>query len=245
MNSNGPDFDWLIARVYEAAMQGLDWKNFAAQAADVLGVDHLTLIARDGMSVLHVLSSSISFNDYRIEAYPGSLKTPIGQLCASAMCERPAIARCIADLPGVAGDPFYRKVLVPADCAGVIIAHNRDGGIDAAASGLLRSGRDNFSGRQIAAFASLARHLTSALALRERLMGRPKALPQNFTPREIEVAQALLRAPGIDSVALQLGIRRETARSHLKTMFQKTHTRNQAELLCLLSTPPDEPFLRR
>jgi DNA-binding CsgD family transcriptional regulator len=57
----------------------------------------------------------------------------------------------------------------------------------------------------------------------------------DLTPREIEVAEALLRGHSIESMCHALGISRNTAKSHVQSLFRKTRTSRQSELVHLLS----------
>jgi DNA-binding CsgD family transcriptional regulator len=52
-----------------------------------------------------------------------------------------------------------------------------------------------------------------------------------LTPREAALAQALLDGQKIDSAARALGVGRETVRSQLKSLFAKTGTNRQADLV--------------
>jgi DNA-binding CsgD family transcriptional regulator len=58
----------------------------------------------------------------------------------------------------------------------------------------------------------------------------------HFTHREIEIASALLEGHSIDSLAARLGISRNTARVHLQSLFRKTDTNRQSDLVRMLST---------
>lgn len=55
-----------------------------------------------------------------------------------------------------------------------------------------------------------------------------------LTPSEIAFCRRLLRGESIVEAADQLGITQGTARTRLKTIFQKTGTSRQAELMLLL-----------
>jgi DNA-binding CsgD family transcriptional regulator len=57
-----------------------------------------------------------------------------------------------------------------------------------------------------------------------------------LTPTEIKVAQAIALGLSGSQAAASLGIRYNTLKTHLKRIFQKTHTRRQAELLRLMGT---------
>jgi DNA-binding CsgD family transcriptional regulator len=57
-----------------------------------------------------------------------------------------------------------------------------------------------------------------------------------FTPAEARLAAALLTGDPLDSIADKLGVRLNTVRSQLKSLFSKTHTRRQAELIRVLMT---------
>jgi DNA-binding CsgD family transcriptional regulator len=57
----------------------------------------------------------------------------------------------------------------------------------------------------------------------------------NLTPSEARVALFLAGGRSIEEAAYQLGIARETARSHLKSAFRKTGTHRQGELVALVS----------
>jgi DNA-binding CsgD family transcriptional regulator len=55
-----------------------------------------------------------------------------------------------------------------------------------------------------------------------------------LTPAEAALAVELVEGDGLQSAAMRLGIKRETARTHLHHIFEKTGTRRQAELARLL-----------
>lgn len=55
-----------------------------------------------------------------------------------------------------------------------------------------------------------------------------------FTPAEINVAHHLLQGADLDGVAARLGISKNTARTHLYRVFDKTGVRRQTELIRLL-----------
>jgi DNA-binding CsgD family transcriptional regulator/PAS domain-containing protein len=55
-----------------------------------------------------------------------------------------------------------------------------------------------------------------------------------LTPTEAALAVELVEGDGLQSAATRLGIKRETARTHLQHIFEKTGTRRQAELARLL-----------
>jgi DNA-binding CsgD family transcriptional regulator len=57
----------------------------------------------------------------------------------------------------------------------------------------------------------------------------------DMSPREVDVAQALLRGQSLDHLCGLLGISRNTAKVHLQSLFKKTGTNRQAELVHLLS----------
>jgi DNA-binding CsgD family transcriptional regulator len=56
----------------------------------------------------------------------------------------------------------------------------------------------------------------------------------NLTQREALIANALARGEDLAAVAPRLSIGIGTARNHLKSIFRKTHTRRQAELVSLI-----------
>lgn len=55
-----------------------------------------------------------------------------------------------------------------------------------------------------------------------------------LTRREAALATAMASGGGLNEAADQLGITRETARSHLKAVFAKTETRRQTDLVALI-----------
>jgi len=59
-----------------------------------------------------------------------------------------------------------------------------------------------------------------------------------FTPVESSIAVLMMESLDTAAVAHELGIARNTLRDHLKSMFSKTHTRNQGELLHILLRCP-------
>jgi DNA-binding CsgD family transcriptional regulator/PAS domain-containing protein len=56
-----------------------------------------------------------------------------------------------------------------------------------------------------------------------------------LTSRELAVAEALLEGHSLESLASSLGISRNTARVHLQSLFQKTATNRQVDLVHLLA----------
>ena len=56
-----------------------------------------------------------------------------------------------------------------------------------------------------------------------------------LTLREIEVASAILGGHSLDSLAARLGISRNTARVHLQSLFRKTCTNRQSDLVRVLT----------
>jgi len=56
-----------------------------------------------------------------------------------------------------------------------------------------------------------------------------------LTPREFDVAAALLSGHSLESLCNLLGIRRNTAKIHLQALFRKTATNRQSDLIQLLS----------
>lgn len=57
----------------------------------------------------------------------------------------------------------------------------------------------------------------------------------DLSPREAEVAEALLAGHSVESLGALLGISRNTAKVHLQSIFRKTATNRQSELVHLLS----------
>ncbi|MHA3790079.1 helix-turn-helix transcriptional regulator [Sphingomonas sp. YL-JM2C] len=56
----------------------------------------------------------------------------------------------------------------------------------------------------------------------------------DLTPSEARIAREIAQGSGVTAVATAAGLSRETVRSHLKTIFEKTNTRRQSELAMLL-----------
>jgi len=57
----------------------------------------------------------------------------------------------------------------------------------------------------------------------------------DLTPAQSRVARMLLTGKSLQAAALELGVSRETAKTHLNAVFAKTGTRRQADLIVLLS----------
>jgi DNA-binding CsgD family transcriptional regulator len=55
-----------------------------------------------------------------------------------------------------------------------------------------------------------------------------------LTPAEARLVLRLVAGDSLRSAAKALGIKYETVRTHLKSVFQKTRTRRQAELVILV-----------
>jgi len=60
----------------------------------------------------------------------------------------------------------------------------------------------------------------------------------NLTPAELRVASALLAGHSPEQYALEAGVSRTTVRSQLSSLFRKTGTRRQSELVAVLSRVP-------
>jgi DNA-binding CsgD family transcriptional regulator len=56
-----------------------------------------------------------------------------------------------------------------------------------------------------------------------------------LTPSELRLCSRLLTGESLRQAATRLGVTYETARTTLKIIFRKTHTRRQAELVLLLA----------
>ncbi|WP_375402289.1 helix-turn-helix transcriptional regulator [uncultured Sphingomonas sp.] len=65
-----------------------------------------------------------------------------------------------------------------------------------------------------------------------------------LTPREAELAGALMAGHSVESAAAALAMSVATARIHLRRLFSKTDTTRQAELMRLLARMPvvNTPF---
>ena len=98
------------------------------------------------------------------------------------------------------------------------------------------------------------RHIGGAPASVMLVLGDPtqaqcpdaSTLAQHYglTGREALFAQVLVEARSLRSTGTQLGIAQETARRHLKSIFEKTRTHSQTELIHLLARHP-ATFLSR
>ncbi len=73
--------------------------------------------------------------------------------------------------------------------------------------------------------------------LEKRLAAAPGDLAQAFglTPTEGRLAARLLNEDSLETAADQLGVRYQTARNFLKSIFQKTETHRQGQLISLLA----------
>jgi DNA-binding CsgD family transcriptional regulator len=90
---------------------------------------------------------------------------------------------------------------------------------------------------------------TVLAAIHERY-GTPRAMPAilrdlfGLTPAETRLAALLTQGVGLPDACAQLGIKRETSRTQVKSIFNKTRTSTQAQLahlLTRLSTMLTEP----
>jgi len=73
------------------------------------------------------------------------------------------------------------------------------------------------------------------LEARVRLVERDVMSVFNLTPAEARLAARLSSGDSIDEIAAELGITYETSRKQLKSIFQKTDTNRQAQLVALLA----------
>jgi DNA-binding CsgD family transcriptional regulator len=82
-----------------------------------------------------------------------------------------------------------------------------------------------------------ARALIVPTDLGRKAAPRPDVLAHAFglTPAEAKLAAIIARGESPEQAAEQLGIARETARNQLKSVFAKTDTHRQTELVALLS----------
>ncbi|WP_395666051.1 helix-turn-helix transcriptional regulator [Methylocella sp.] len=81
------------------------------------------------------------------------------------------------------------------------------------------------------------RALATLAPLGPKLGPAPALLSKIFalTPSEAKLASIIARGSGPDVAALELNISRETARNQLKSIFSKTATHRQGELVALLA----------
>ena len=63
-----------------------------------------------------------------------------------------------------------------------------------------------------------------------------------LTISEARFSQTLVRSRALNAASVELGISRETARRHVKSIFEKTQTHSQAELIHLLVRHPSAIF---
>jgi DNA-binding CsgD family transcriptional regulator len=85
----------------------------------------------------------------------------------------------------------------------------------------------------------LAAPVAAALVRIIELDMRPEHLSEHshlfdLSPRETEIAAALLEGHSIDSLAATLGVSRNTARNHVQALFRKTGTNRQSDLIRVL-----------
>ena len=85
----------------------------------------------------------------------------------------------------------------------------------------------------------LPRPVACALVRLIELDMRPEHLSEHshlfdLSPRETEIASALLEGHSIESMAATLGVSRNTARNHVQALFRKTQTNRQSDLIRLL-----------
>lgn len=101
-----------------------------------------------------------------------------------------------------------------------------------------------FSQGEIVAFSTFAPHVHRAAAFHARLSGQAASAVADegliqeafgFTDAEAQVASQLLKGMSLSDIAESTSRSRETVKSHLKSLFKKTGTRRQAELVSLLS----------
>lgn len=88
-------------------------------------------------------------------------------------------------------------------------------------------------------FSSLAANAVALLNIRPVLNDTSAAaLPERFglTRREAEVATLLATGSGLDAISHRLGMSIATTRQHLKSIFRKTGTHRQGELIAALTS---------
>jgi DNA-binding CsgD family transcriptional regulator/PAS domain-containing protein len=96
----------------------------------------------------------------------------------------------------------------------------------------LTSGARRETGTPHRAAAALVVHKAA-----DNLASAPEVIAKAFglTPREVAVLFALVDAPGVAEMAEILGLSEATVRTHLRSLFAKTETTRQAELVKLVA----------
>jgi|SRR5262245_14327145 len=87
--------------------------------------------------------------------------------------------------------------------------------------------------------------MPSVVAIEEREIPQADVLKTRFglSPAEARLAVLLFGGASLRSCAMALGIQYETARSYLKSVFQKTGTHRQAELVLTVFEAMNHPNL--
>ncbi|MEO5373231.1 MAG: helix-turn-helix transcriptional regulator [Alphaproteobacteria bacterium] len=96
-----------------------------------------------------------------------------------------------------------------------------------------------FDGVEVEVFTAVAPHIGRALRLRRRIEERDAPAPTlaeafRLTPSEARIARSIARGQGLFETATELGISRNTARTHMKRIYAKTGARRQGDLVRLL-----------
>jgi len=239
----------LIGELYEVAASHDDWLPFVQKLAETYDAPFTSMRARSASADLTTtVASSVdrryvaAYDDYFHLRDP--VKDRLERLKPGTTIALPDIAR----EPAMAATEFYQDFLRPMGCAHLFAVWTSHEGEEFTGFGLGRSAfQPSFNSDELRELGLLGTHLNRACRMRVNAHGRVRdgALTEHLmshfalTPKEAQVATAIAGGSGVDAISASLGIGRETVRFHLRSLFMKTDSHSQAQLVSrlLLSAP--------
>ncbi|MCW5697013.1 MAG: helix-turn-helix transcriptional regulator [Bauldia sp.] len=237
----------LLGWLYDVALEGERWDPFLEEFSDQFDAPIAILRARshdDGIERATVGIPQRATARY-VALY--SRANPVLRIMRQTPPLTPVLLPEIGSHRMIAGTEYYAEYLRPIGCRHMMIVWTSQEDDAFVGLALMRSrGQAEFDRRDAAALTMVARHLERAnrarIQMRElnALLTGASEDPREvyrFTTREADVAALVAQGLSIDAMALSLGMGRETVKSHLRNLYQKTHTHNQAQLMYLLLRP--------
>lgn len=237
----------LLGCLYDVALEGESWEPFLEAVSSRFDAPIAVIRARSSYAGIERETVGVPLHATVRYTARYARSNPVLKLMRQTPPLTPVVLSQIEANRAIADSDYYTDYLRPIGCAHLVIVWSSHEGENFAGLALMRSSRQRaFSRGEATAVALLARHLDRANRARVRMRemqaevdaGRedPTAL-YGFTSRETDVARLVAQGVSIDVIASNLGMGRETVKSHLRSLYQKTDTHNQAQLMYLLLRP--------
>ncbi|MCW5697441.1 MAG: helix-turn-helix transcriptional regulator [Bauldia sp.] len=239
-----PNVNELIGELYEVATSSDDWSPFVEILAEAFDAPFTSLRARARSAELATTVASAvepryvsAYNEYFHLFDP--LKERLRRVTPGTTVTLPDIALD----PAMTATEYYQDFLRPMGCAHLFAVWTFHDGNEFIGFGLGRSAcQSPFRADELQELSVLGSHLNRASRLRAQANDRARAgsnaeqLTGQFglTPKEAQVAVAIAGGQSVEAIGTSLGIGRETVRFHLRSLFMKTDTHSQAQLVSRL-----------